>query len=119
MVIDSHKLSAGAFADRIGVQRSNVSHVLSGRNKPSFEFIEKVLVAFPKVQAHWLMTGKHLSAAEERDQQSVVKPGVEQSRTAYPRARDLLEKHSAKKQIVKIVTFYSDFTFDTYFPNGQ
>lgn len=118
MVIDSHKLSAGAFADRIGVQRSNVSHVLSGRNKPSFEFIEKVLVAFPKVQAHWLMTGKHLSAAEEQGQQSVLKPGG-QSVMAYPRAGDLLEKQPVQKQIVKIVTFYSDFTFDTYFPNGQ
>lgn len=121
MIIDSHKLSAGAFADRIGVQRSNVSHVLSGRNKPSFEFIEKVLLAFPKVQAHWLMTGKHLNAVEEKEQQP-VKPNIEEPHQPYPRVADLLEaapQQAYRKQIVKIVTFYSDFTFDTYFPNER
>lgn len=121
MVIESHKLTAGAFADRIGVQRSNVSHVLSGRNKPSFEFIEKLLIAFPKVQAHWLMTGKHLTAAEEQGQKTSLKLNSE-SLVPYPRAEELLEKRpgmAAKKQIVKIVTFYDDFTFDTYFPNER
>ena len=49
MIINSQNLTASAFADKIGVQRSNVSHVLSGRNKPSFEFIEKLLNAFPNV----------------------------------------------------------------------
>ena len=53
MIMDSHKLNAGSFADRIGVQRSNVSHVLSGRNKPSFDFIEKLLpVSYTHLRAH-------------------------------------------------------------------
>ncbi len=51
-------LTSTKFADVIGVQRSSISHILSGRNKPSFDFIEKMLVAYPDVSAQWLITGK-------------------------------------------------------------
>src|ERR1041384_5496653 len=113
MVIDSHKLTAGAFADKIGVQRSNVSHVLSGRNKPSFEFVEKVLLAFPKVQAHWLLTGKkttgeEMPVAEDRPVMNDEPPLVYGKQRAAEAPKD--------RRVVKIVTFYDDFTFDTYFP---
>ena len=50
-------LSPSQFADKLGVQRSGVSHLLSGRNKPSFEFISKMLVAFPKINPDWLIMG--------------------------------------------------------------
>jgi len=51
-------LSASEFADKIGVQRSSVSHVLSGRNKPSIDFLEKILIAFPDIDATWLISGR-------------------------------------------------------------
>ena len=57
-LLDSEQLTASKFADKIGVQRSSVSHVLSGRNKPSFDFVQKTLLAFPEVNADWLMLGK-------------------------------------------------------------
>lgn len=117
MIIDSHKLTAGAFADRIGVQRSNVSHVLSGRNKPSFEFLEKVLLGFPKVQAHWLLTGKQSPAEENTiSYHSVVK---DEPLVQYRMKTTIQETKTAEKKVIKIVTFYSDFTFDTYLPNEQ
>lgn len=56
--IESEGLTAARFADAIGVQRSNVSHVLSGRNKPGFDFIEKMLRKFPELNAEWLILGK-------------------------------------------------------------
>lgn len=122
MVIDSHRLTAGAFADKIGVQRSNVSHVLSGRNKPSFEFVEKMLLAFPKVQAHWLLTGKQQSS--EGAEVSAAKAGSQlvmkdESPLVYERPLKAEKSEKPEKTIVKIVTFYSDFTFDTYLPNEQ
>ena len=46
------------FADEIGVQRSSISHVLSGRNKPSFEFLQKLFQAYPKINADWLIIGR-------------------------------------------------------------
>jgi transcriptional regulator with XRE-family HTH domain len=46
------------FADKIGVQRSSLSHLLSGRNKPSLDFILKILDVFPDVDLYWMINGK-------------------------------------------------------------
>ncbi len=50
-------LTPSQFADKLGIQRSGVSHLLAGRNKPSFEFINKMLLAFPKINPDWLILG--------------------------------------------------------------
>ena len=51
-------LTPAKFADEIGVQRSSVSHILSDRNKPSYDFILKILERFSGINADWLLTGK-------------------------------------------------------------
>jgi len=51
------QISASELADNIGVQRSNVTHVLKARNKPSFQFIEKLLQIYPELNAKWLLLG--------------------------------------------------------------
>ncbi len=58
LIIKTKSLSASQFADKVGVQRSSVSHVLSGRNKPSLEFIQKVLKKFPDIRSEWLLFGQ-------------------------------------------------------------
>jgi transcriptional regulator with XRE-family HTH domain len=50
-------ISPSELADSIGVQRSNVTHVLKARNKPSFQFIEKMLQVYPDLNAKWLVMG--------------------------------------------------------------
>ena len=57
-LLDLEQLTPSKFADIIGVQRSSVSHVLSGRNNPSFDFLQKTLKSFPGLNADWLMLGK-------------------------------------------------------------
>jgi transcriptional regulator with XRE-family HTH domain len=57
-IIQVKKLSASRFADILGVPRSTISHILSGRNNPSLEFIQKVLSSFPEVRVAWLMRGE-------------------------------------------------------------
>ncbi len=57
-VMDYYGESASSFAEKIGVQRSSISHILSGRNKPSLEFVLKILSAFPEVELYWLLNGK-------------------------------------------------------------
>jgi transcriptional regulator with XRE-family HTH domain len=53
-----HKnISAGELATLLEVQRSNISHILNGRNMPGAAFIEKLLVSFPDLNARWLLTG--------------------------------------------------------------
>ena len=58
LFLQSEDLNPTKFADRIGVQRSSISHILSGRNKPSFDFLLKILNSFPQLNAEWLLTGK-------------------------------------------------------------
>lgn len=55
--IEFKEISPSELADEIGVQRSNVTHVLKARNKPSFQFIEKLLHAYPELSAKWLLLG--------------------------------------------------------------
>ncbi len=57
-LLETEHLSSSKFADVIGVQRSSVSHILSGRNKPSFDFLQKTLKAFPALNADWLILGE-------------------------------------------------------------
>ena len=58
IILDYYNLSASAFADKISVQRSSLSHLLSGRNKPSLDFIIKVIEVFPEVDLYWILNGK-------------------------------------------------------------
>ncbi len=57
-LLEYYALSASGFADKIGVQRSSLSHLLSGRNKPSLEFILKINEVFPEVDLYWILIGK-------------------------------------------------------------
>lgn len=56
-LIDKQKLTATQFANEIGVQRSAVSHLLSGRNKPSLDFVLKIKNRFPEINLEWLLLG--------------------------------------------------------------
>lgn len=57
-VIDYSKLTPSEFADEIDVQRSSISHITSGRNKPSLEFIIKIKSSFPEILWDWLVNGE-------------------------------------------------------------
>ncbi len=57
-LLENLDYTASAFADKIGVQRSSLSHLLSGRNKPSLDFIMKINDAFPEISLTWILKGK-------------------------------------------------------------
>ncbi len=57
IILDYYSLNASSFADKIGVQRSSLSHLLSGRNKPSLDFILKIMDVFPEVDLYWMLNG--------------------------------------------------------------
>jgi len=56
--LELENLTPAKLADTIGVQRSGLSHILSGRNKPSYEFITRLLAKFPHINSDWLLMGK-------------------------------------------------------------
>ena len=58
IILDYYSLNASSFADKIGVQRSSMSHLLSGRNKPSLDFILKIIDFFPEIDFYWIINGK-------------------------------------------------------------
>lgn len=126
MVIKMNGLSNTAFAARIGVQRSSISHVLSGRNKPSIDFIQKILNEFPKVNADWLVTGRKVGkvSADSTKESSITHPTSTNQSTQTITESDSTETQTVKsqaitpeeksssKQIDKIVIFYTDGTFE-------
>ena len=57
-ILKIKNLSPAQFADLIGVQRSSISHLISGRNKPSLEFIQRILKTFPEINTEWMLSGK-------------------------------------------------------------
>jgi len=71
-LLKTEGISPTRFAERIGVQRSSISHILSGRNKPSYDFIIKILDSFPSLNPDWLLRGKGLMYKNEVS----VQPGL-------------------------------------------
>lgn len=103
-ILEHHALTASLFADKIGVQRSSISHILSGRNKPSLDFILKITTAFPDVDIYWLLNGKG------------TYPKVQKATPPLPVSKEQATSIKAigSKRITKIVVFYEDGTFEEF-----
>lgn len=104
-IMTFHALSASMFADKVGVQRSSISHILSGRNKPSLDFILKVTSEFEDVDIKWLVNGVGMFPNKVTTKEKVATP--------TPSLFSSSEKTSEKK-IQRILVFYTDGTFDEY-----
>ena len=107
-VIEFYGESGASFAEKIGVQRSSISHILSGRNKPSLEFILKILSSFPEVELYWLINGK----GEFPKQSIISSTKVELTRANIK--EKIFEDNNEAKEIDRIVIFYSDGSFKSF-----
>ena len=58
LILRAKNITARQFAEEIGIQPSGMSHIMSGRNNPSLEFVSKVLRRYPELDANWLILGK-------------------------------------------------------------
>lgn len=56
-LMNSYGLSPSQLADKAGIPRASVSHILGGRNKPSLDVLQKIALVFPDVNLRWLMLG--------------------------------------------------------------
>ena len=94
-IMKKKKISASDLSKKINVQKSSISHILSGRNKPSLDFVVKLSNSFGDINLDWLING-------EIPTTPTLNSG-------------LLEKNdNLKKRVTKIVLFYDDQSFDTY-----
>lgn len=123
--MDYKNIAPGELADILDVQRSNVSHILNGRNKPGASFTEKMLIAFPELNARWLFTGdgSMLMGAEyaAKDVREQPEPPEVRSEPPAPYQRRIespgaVPHDSNKKSVEKVVLLYSDGTFVSYTP---
>ena len=123
-VLDYYQLSASTFAEKINVQRSSISHLLSGRNKPSLDFVMKVLETFDGVELYWLINGEGNFPKEEKK--------LEYASTLFSEIDDIQDEHILEKKtnsteyakeinpsltnsdVEKIVVFYKNGTFKQY-----
>jgi transcriptional regulator with XRE-family HTH domain len=123
-LLDNEKLSATKFADIIGVQRSSISHIISGRNKPSFDFISKTIEKFPDVNAEWLITGKgnmykdYISDSEEkgRDPELFTKKDIKEGsvKDEKDEKAQLIKQVTNVNNIQKVIILMEDGTFREY-----
>lgn len=58
LIISTKNLTNAEFAEAIGVQPSNISHIMSGRNNPSLDLVKKILNRYPEIRLEWLVNGK-------------------------------------------------------------
>ncbi len=146
-IIRQKNLTPSQFAEEIGIQRSSISHLVSGRNKPSLEFIQKILIQFPDISSEWLLSGtgsmmkaqmdgenatdtlppavtkteKNPSADEYSllfDADQINEPEVQPKTDS---SRQIKKKNMPApeiRQIEKIVYFYKDMTFREYYPDN-
>lgn len=73
-LLTARQLSPTQFADTIGVSRPIVSHILSGRNKPSLEVVQKIVSAFPDLSLPWLLNGEGAMLAVRSPAEPVAAP---------------------------------------------
>jgi transcriptional regulator with XRE-family HTH domain len=111
IIIDLKELQPSKFADEIGVQRPNMSHIIAGRNKPGLDFLHKIVKRYPEVNINWLLSGlgEPLFHWNEPKGEQEIEENAENSTTF-----DKEKNKNTKKEIEKIVVFYTDKTFETF-----
>ncbi|SDR77400.1 helix-turn-helix domain-containing protein [Winogradskyella sediminis] len=115
-IIDYYSESASSFAEKIGVQRSSISHILSGRNKPSLDFVMKVLSTYPEVELYWLMNGKGDFPSKPKISESPLSNTPETKTTPPQPDLNIVSHSDSDQEIDKIVIFYKNGTFKSYKP---
>jgi len=139
-IMDQHDLNASSFAEKVGVGRSSISHILSGRNKPSLDFVLSVLKNFNDVDLYWLLNGKGTYPKTEQQEKPITEKTIEAATPTQfdstihddePKSKDVSSEepmtktgitsnpisHKNGKNITKVIWFYDDGTFDDFIPS--
>ena len=121
-LMENNRLNATAFAEKIGVQRSSVSHILSKRNKPSLEFMLKIHEHFKEVNLEWLILGNQNipiptppKDANETLELNLIQEDQKKETIQNMQPFDGVQKNEEVSQIIQL---YKDGSFRTYFPKS-
>ena len=100
-VLNNSGLSASEFSKRLDIQRSRLSHILSGRNNASLEIVKKINDNFPEYTLDWLIYGIEKPPLYLKTQ--IIEKKIEKKQTK-----------STIKKINKVILIYDDETFETF-----
>lgn len=106
-ILGHYALSPSLFADQIGITRSSMSHLLSGRNKPSLDFILKVIDKFPEIDLYWLLKGKGSFTIESKKDT----PALTKFDLPIENSKPIVDE-----KIERVIIFNQDGTFESYNP---
>jgi len=121
-IFEYYDLSASSFANQIDVGKASISHIISGRNKPSLDFVMKVVSNFEEVELYWLLNGKgHFPTIKEnKNEIKTKKEYVDDVMLEEPKITETaLEDNSkqiphSKKEIQKVIICYTDGSFESF-----
>lgn len=134
VIVAHYGLSTSSFADSIQVQRSSMSHLLSGRNKPSLDFVTKVIHTYPEVDLYWLLKGegsfpRNKNTTEPQEPLSKTQKSQTSIKSAKPptlfenvedepkiKASIKTSKENSNKALCKVILLYNDGSFQEYRP---
>lgn len=125
--LSAENLTQSQFADSIGVARASISHILAGRNKPGFEFVESLARRYPALNLEWFITGKGKMYKTGPDAVENHLPDLFDDsplpEPVYPDRDAFIESSAVDKQtktpnnertIKKVLLFYSDGSFEEF-----
>ncbi len=120
-ILSYYGLTATAFSEEINFNRSTISHLLSGRNKPSLEFVLKVLKKFPEVELYWLLDGKgEFPATLKKSLPTPVAKNISEKPNLFQQKEISVEEKKKQTtsqehlQIERIIIFYKNGSFKEY-----
>ncbi len=122
-LLSYYDISAASLAEILGIQRSTISHLLSGRNKPSLDFVLKILKHYPEVELYWLINGQgDFPKIDSIIKEAAPIPNIAKQQTISfetdtddPQPVAIPVKQTKNIKIIdRIVIFYTDGTFSHY-----
>ncbi|HDP74848.1 MAG TPA: XRE family transcriptional regulator [Bacteroidales bacterium] len=130
-LMEQEKVTAARLAEILEVQPSAISHILSGRNKPSFDFMQKLAFKFPRLNVDWLLTGKgnmykvavqqslFYSPSTVKPKEDTFTPKINEKKDDTQRVVKFTDVNISvsAKSVKQIVFIYSDNTFEIYSPS--
>lgn len=132
--LELEQLTPSRLADIMGIQRSGLSHILSGRNKPGYDFLNKLLKKFPQINAEWLITGNGKPYKELNQNITPQKESselfsysadneviIQEDNVSQPfenhKTEIKTEEQSKNKDVKRITLFFSDGSYKEFYPN--
>jgi len=126
--LKSENKSSAQFAEEIGVQPSGISHILSGRNKPSLDFVTRMLEKYKFLSIEWLLFGKgnmynqpemQKLFDDSRDLATNFNDNKNEKPLEIAKEQEFLKSDTLdneKPSVEKIVWFFRDGSFKEYTP---